>query len=155
LGIGIACYVEMSAAGRFAAEYASVEVTPDGGARVVAGTSAHGQGHHTTYAQIVASVLGIPVERISFLDGDSDLVPAGEGTGGSRSAQVGGSAVKVASEAVLEKGRVVAAGLLEASAADIVVGDGGLCVQGVPTSTLSWATLAEAALDPVRLPPGT
>jgi carbon-monoxide dehydrogenase large subunit len=154
LGIGISCYVEMSAAGRFASEYASVEVTPDGGARVVAGTSAHGQGHHTTYAQIVASVLGIPVERISFLDGDTDLVPAGEGTGGSRSAQVGGSAVKVASEAVLEKGRLVAAGLLEASAADIVVGEGGLCVQGVPTSTLSWATLAEAASDPARLPPG-
>jgi carbon-monoxide dehydrogenase large subunit len=156
LGIGVSCYVEVSAGSPgMTAEYASVEVTPAGRVRILAGTCAHGQGHHTTYAQIVASVLGIPVEQVDFVDGDTDLVPRGAGTAGSRSAQVGGSAVKVASDAVLEKARVLAAHLLEADPSDIVIGDGGgLGVQGVPASTLSWATLAEAASDPARLPPG-
>jgi carbon-monoxide dehydrogenase large subunit len=153
LGIGIACYVEVSAfAPGFAAESAEVEITADGRARVVAGTCAHGQGHHTTYAQIVASVLGIPVGRVDFIDGDTDAVPSGVGTAGSRSAQVGGSAVKVASDAVLEKARLVAAQLFEASTEDIVLGDGGLCVAGYPGGTISWAKLAQAALDPDLLP---
>jgi carbon-monoxide dehydrogenase large subunit len=114
----------------------------------------HGQGHHTTYAQIVASTLGIPVDRVDFLDGDTDAVKRGVGTGGSRSTQVGGSAVKVAADEVLAKARLLAAHLLEASADDIVVADGGLGVQGVPTSTVSWADLAAVANDPARLPDG-
>jgi aerobic carbon-monoxide dehydrogenase large subunit len=153
LGIGIACYVEVSAfAPGFAAESASVEITSDGRARVVAGTFAHGQGHHTTYAQIVASVLGVPVERVDCIDGDTDAVPTGVGTAGSRSAQVGGSAVKVACDAVLEKARLVAAQLFEASPADIVLGNDGLCIAGYPGGTISWAKLADAALDPELLP---
>jgi aerobic carbon-monoxide dehydrogenase large subunit len=155
LGIGIACYVEVSAsAPGFAAEWAEVEVKSDGRARVVVGTFAHGQGHHTTYAQIVASVLGIPAGRVDCIDGDTDAVPSGVGTGGSRSAQVGGSAVKVASDAVLEKARLIAAQLLEASPQDIVLGNDGLCVAGYPGGTISWAMLADAALDPRLLPDG-
>lgn len=155
LGIGIACYVEVSAfAPGFASESAEVEITSDGRARVVAGTFAHGQGHHTTYAQIVTSVLGIPIERVDCVDGDTDAVPNGVGTAGSRSAQVGGSAVKVAADAVLEKAGLVAAELLEASPEDIVVGNDGLCVSGYPGKTISWAKLAEAALDPELLPHG-
>ena len=155
LGIGIACYVEVSAfAPGFAAESAAVEITCDGRARVVAGTFAHGQGHHTTYAQIVASVLGIPVERVDCIDGDTDAVASGVGTAGSRSAQVGGSAVKVASDAVLAKARLVAAQLFEASPEDIVVGNDGLSIAGYPGLAISWAKLAEAALDPELLPDG-
>jgi aerobic carbon-monoxide dehydrogenase large subunit len=155
LGVGIACYVEVSAfAPGFAAESASVEITPEGRARVVAGTFAHGQGHHTTYAQIVTSVLGIPIDQVDCVDGDTDAVASGIGTAGSRSAQVGGSAVKVASDAVLEKARLVAAQLYEASPEDIVVGDGGLCVAGYRGGTIPWAKLAQAALDPDLLPDG-
>lgn len=155
LGIGIGCYVEVSAsAPGFAAESAEVEITSDGRARIVAGTFAHGQGHHTTYAQIVASVLGIPVERVDFIDGDTDAVPSGVGTGGSRSAQVGGSAVKVAADAVLEKARLVASQLFEASPEDIVLGNDGLSVAGYPGGTISWANLAQAALDRQLLPAG-
>jgi carbon-monoxide dehydrogenase large subunit len=155
LGIGIACYVEVSAfAPGFASESAEVEITSDGRARIVAGTFAHGQGHHTTYAQIVASALGIPVEHIDCIDGDTDAVPSGVGTAGSRSAQVGGSAVKVAADAVLDKARLVAGQLFEASPEDIVTGRNGLCVAGSPDRTISWAKLAEAALDPQLLPDG-
>jgi carbon-monoxide dehydrogenase large subunit len=155
LGIGVSCYVEVSATGfGFSAEYASVEITPEGRAKVIAGTCAHGQGHHTTYAQIVASSLGIPVEHVDFLDGDTDAVKSGMGTGGSRSTQVGGTAVKLASDEVLDKARRIAAHLLEADPGDIVLADGGLAVQGVPSSALSWAVLAEAAHDPTRLPEG-
>jgi carbon-monoxide dehydrogenase large subunit len=155
LGVGVSCYVEVSAAGfGFGNEYASVEVMPGGRAKVVAGTCAHGQGHHTTYAQIVASSLGIPVERVDFLDGDTDEVKTGMGTGGSRSAQVGGTAVKLASDEVLDKARRLAAHLLEAAPGDIVLARDGLGVQGVPSSALSWAALAEAAHDQARLPEG-
>jgi len=155
LGIGIACYVEVSAfAPGFAAESAAVEITSAGRVRVLAGTFAHGQGHHTTYAQIVNSVLGIPVDHVDCLEGDTDAIPDGVGTAGSRSAQVGGSAVKVACDAVLEKARAIAAAMLEASPADIVPSGDGLCVAGSPDSTVSWAKLAETALDPELVPDG-
>ena len=155
LGIGVSCYVEVSAsAPGFASEYASVEVMSNGRVKVVAGTCSHGQGHHTTYAQIVASTLGIAVDRVDFVDGDTDLVQRGVGTGGSRSAQVGGSAVKLAADEVLAKARQLAAHLLEANADDVVVTGDGLAVQGVPASVVPWAALAEAADDPARLPEG-
>jgi aerobic carbon-monoxide dehydrogenase large subunit len=155
LGIGVSCYVEVSAsAPGFASEYASVEVMANGRVKVVAGTCSHGQGHHTTYAQVVAGTLGIPVDRVDFVDGDTDLVQRGVGTGGSRSAQVGGSAVKLAADEVLAKARQIAAHLLEANADDVVVAGDGMAVQGVPASVVPWATLAEAAHDPARLPEG-
>jgi carbon-monoxide dehydrogenase large subunit len=155
LGIGMCCYVEISAnAPGFEDEYASVEITTEGRARIIAGTFAHGQGHHTIYAQILASELGIPIELVDFVQGDTDAVPRGAGTGGSRSAQIGGSAVKVAAEAVLEKARQLAAYRLEANPADIVVVQGGLAVNGVPESTQSWASLARLAQVPESLPDG-
>jgi aerobic carbon-monoxide dehydrogenase large subunit len=155
LGIGVSFYVEVSAGSLgYHQEYASVEVGTDGRARIQAGTSVHGQGHHTAYAQILTSVLGIPLEHVDFVDGDTDVVPRGMGTGGSRSIQVAGTAVKLASEQVLDKARALAGHLLEADAADIVVADAGLGVQGVPASTLSWAELAEVASDTTRLPEG-
>ena len=154
LGIGVSTYVEITAGGA-GEEYASVEVHDDGRATVAVGTSGHGQGHATSFAMIVADRLGIPIEHVDFVQSDTALVPRGFGTGGSRSLQLGGSAVHHAAVAVLERARTVAARLLEADAADIVVTDDGrLGVAGVPARALSWAEVASASVaggDPLRV----
>jgi carbon-monoxide dehydrogenase large subunit len=108
LGIGVAAYVEITAGGG-SGEFGAVEVHADGSATVYAGTSAHGQGHRTAYAMLVSAATGIPVERIELVDGDTDRVPRGGGTGGSRSLQLGGSAVHGATEALVERARELAA----------------------------------------------
>lgn len=145
LGIGVAEYVEITAAG--GGEYASVELHDDGSATVYAGTSAHGQGHQTAYAMLVSDQTGIPIERITLVDGDTDRVPRGGGTGGSRSLQVGGSAVHGAATALVERARELAAAALEADVNDIVVDTaaGTIGVAGVPASALTWADLAQHA----------
>src|SRR5690606_20755207 len=132
-------------------EYGAVAVHPDGSATIYAGTSAHGQGHQTAYAMIVSAGTGIPVERIVLVDGDTDRVPTGAGTGGSRSLQIGGSAVHGATEVLLQRARDLAASLLEADPADIVVdtANGTIGVAGVPASSFTWAELAEHATDPL------
>ncbi|HMC40164.1 MAG TPA: molybdopterin cofactor-binding domain-containing protein, partial [Acidimicrobiales bacterium] len=143
LGIGVAVYVEITAGGG-AEEFGSVEVHADGTATISVGTSAHGQGHATSFAMIVSDRLGIPIEDIRFVQSDTAVVPRGGGTGGSRSLQVGGSAVLGAADQVLDQARQLAAAELEAGAEDIVVHDGGgLGVAGVPARTVSWARLAE------------
>jgi carbon-monoxide dehydrogenase large subunit len=144
LCIGIAAYVEITGGG--AGEYAAVEIDAQGGAKIRVGTSGHGQGHPTSFSMIVADSLGIPLERVSFLQSDTAEIPRGGGTGGSRSLQVGGSAVRAASELVLRRAKELAASELEASVDDIVLTeDGTLGVQGVPTATMTWAELATAA----------
>jgi carbon-monoxide dehydrogenase large subunit len=144
LGIGVSVYVEITAGGG-AEEFGAVEVHGDGSATIRVGTSAHGQGHATSFAMIVSDKLGIPIEDIRFLQSDTAAVPRGGGTGGSRSLQVGGSAVLAASEAVLDLARQVAASELEASPEDIVVHDDGrLGVAGVPSRALSWGEVANA-----------
>jgi carbon-monoxide dehydrogenase large subunit len=154
LGIGISCYIEVSAgAPGFGAEYASVEVGADGRVTVIAGTSGHGQGHWTTYAQIVASTMGVPAEDVLFVQNDTALVKTGVGTGGSRSAQVGGSAVRRACEEVVDQARQLAAHLLEVSPADLEVAPGsGLAVRGDPEARAGWAELAQAIRDDARRP---
>jgi carbon-monoxide dehydrogenase large subunit len=122
---------------------------------VLSGTSAHGQGHRTAYAQIVADLLGIPLENIDVVQSDTARVPRGNGTVGSRSLQVGGGAVYRASEGVLDKARQIAANLLEAAADDIVVHDDGrVGVAGSPANALTWSDLAQAATDASKLPEG-
>lgn len=151
LGIGMACYVEVTGGG--AGEYGVVEVSTDGTVTVRAGTSAHGQGHATSFAMIVADRLGVPMTSIRFEQSDTALIPRGGGTGGSRSLQLGGSAVSGAAGLVLERGRQLAAGLLEVNADDLAVADGAFHVAGVPGVSLSWADVAvaaEAAGDPLR-----
>ncbi len=151
LGIGMSCYVEVTGGG--AGEYGVVDIGTDGTVTVRAGTSAHGQGHATSFAMIVADRLAVPMESIRFEQSDTALVPRGSGTGGSRSLQLGGSAVSGAADLVLERGRELAAGLLEVNADDLEVADGGLRVAGVPGATVSWADLAVAADgdgDPLR-----
>ena len=146
LGIGVAAYVEITAGGG-ADEFGAVEVHDDGSATIYAGTLSHGQGHQTAYAMLVADQTGIPVERITLVDGDTDRVRTGGGTGGSRSLQLGGSAVRGATEVMVDKAKQLAARLLEADEADIVVDTvaGTVGVAGVPAQALTWADLATRA----------
>jgi len=144
LGIGMSAYVEITAGGG-GSEYGSVTVETDGTATIRVGTSAHGQGHATSFAMIVADRLGIPLESVRFVQSDTAEVPTGGGTGGSRSLQLGGSAVADAAEGVVAAAREIAATMLEANPDDIVAMDGGLGVAGVPASTVSWAELAREA----------
>jgi carbon-monoxide dehydrogenase large subunit len=151
LGIGLACYVEVSGRG---AEYGAVRIEDDGSATVVTGSVPGGQGHETVWAQITSDVLGVPVETVRVVHSDTAIVPHGVGTFGSRSAQVAGSAVHDAAASVLEQARAVVANLLEAAEADIVVfDDGRLGVAGSPASALSWPEIARAvrARDDVDL----
>lgn len=143
LGVGIACYVEMTAP-MTVTEYAEVELRPDGRFAVKAGTMSTGQGHETTFAMIAASRLGVRPEDVDVLEGDTAVVPRGEGTSGSRSVQLGGSAVDGAAAEVLELARAAAAELLEADPADIEPVAGGLGVRGAPGRLVSWTRIAAA-----------
>lgn len=144
LGIGVAVYVEITAGGG-GSEFGSVTVHADGSATVSAGTSAHGQGHATAFAMLVADRLGIPLERIRFVQSDTAAVPRGSGTGGSRSLQMGGSAVLAAADDVLVQARRRAAELLEAAVDDVELTERGeFGVAGVPSTTLTWAQVAGA-----------
>ncbi len=124
LGIGLASYVEITGMGEGEGsgpnENATVEVRPDGTATILTGTSPHGQGHQTAWAMLASEELGIPVEKITLKWGDTDLIPKGGGTGGSRSLQLGGAAVRQASQELIEEARQRAAAQLEASPADLV-----------------------------------
>ena len=154
LGIGVSSYVEVTAPAGLHVEYGAVEVNDDGSVTARVGTSAHGQGHITAFSMIISDMLGVPMDSITVLQSDTSEVPRGAGTMGSRSLQTAGSAVHVASETVLAKAKTLAAHLLEAAADDIVTGNGGLQVAGVPTSSMSWAELAAAANDESKRPDG-
>jgi carbon-monoxide dehydrogenase large subunit len=143
LGIGVACYVEITAGGG-PEEYAAVTVHADGTATVAAGTASHGQGHATSYAMLVSDATGIPINKIKHVDGDTDVVPRGGGTGGSRSLQLAGSAVVGATDTLISQAREIAARHLEADPGDIVLDtmSGTFHVAGVPSSAVDWATMA-------------
>ncbi|GAA1198661.1 xanthine dehydrogenase family protein molybdopterin-binding subunit [Pseudonocardia alaniniphila] len=145
LGIGVSVYVEITAGGG-GTEFGSVTVHADGSATISAGTSGHGQGHPTAFAMLASDRLGIPMEKIRFVQSDTAAVPRGGGTGGSRSLQMGGNAVRAAAEDVLEQARRRAAAMLEASVDDVqLTEDGEFGVAGVPSVTLTWAQVAGAA----------
>ncbi len=148
LGIGVASFVEVTSGGG-GSEFGAVEIHDDGTATIKAGTSAHGQGHQTTYAMLVSEQTGIPVEKIRLVQSDTDLVRSGGGTGGSRSLQLGGSAVQAATEAMVAKARSLAAHLLEANVDDIVVDvdSASVGVAGVPARALDWGELAAKAAE--------
>ena len=152
LGIGLCVYVEMTG---WDSELGTCTVGADGRVTVVTGTSPQGQGHETAWAQVVAGTLGLPMQAVRVVHSDTARVSRGNGTMGSRSLQIGGSAVLQAGELVLAKARELAAHLLEAPLGDVVVFQGeGLGVAGAPGTALPWAVLAAAAADPARLPPG-
>src|SRR5487761_1713205 len=119
LGIGLASYVEITAADSAAGETAKVEVHDDGTATVYTGSSSHGHGHHTGFAMIVQDELGIPMDKIEVIHGDTDLIPDGVGTYASRSLQLGGSAVHNAAIEVRDEAARKAAELFEAAEADV------------------------------------
>ena len=148
LGIGVSAYVEITAGGG-TSEFAGIEVHTDGSATVTAGTLSHGQGHATAFAMLVSDQTGIPVESIRLVQGDTDAVRTGGGTGGSRSLQLGGSAVRNATEAMVDKAKRLAAHVLEADIKDIVVDTdaGTVGVAGVPASALTWGELARQAIE--------
>lgn len=144
LGIGIGAYVEMTAVPP-PSESASARVELDGTIVVSTGTTSTGQGHETAYAQLAAAFLGVPIELVRVVQSDTAKVGTGRGTFGSRSLQLGGSAIRGACVALVELAREEAARRLEAGAEDIVrFDDGRFGVSGVPGSALSWADLASS-----------
>ncbi|MDR5683486.1 MAG: xanthine dehydrogenase family protein molybdopterin-binding subunit [Armatimonadota bacterium] len=152
VGIGLSTYVEVCA---FGWERATVRVGPDGSAVVYTGTSPHGQGAASAFAQIVADRLGIPPDRVQIVHGDTLAVPTGMGTGGSRTLVVGGSAILRAADRVRKKMLRIAAHVLEASVRDLEVRDGAIAVRGVPDRVLSVAEVAELAHSTRRWFPGS
>ena len=144
LGIGVSVYVEITGGGA-PHEFGSVEVRSDGGLLVLAGTTSNGQGHETTYAQLVAERFQVPLDRIEVLHSDTARVSAGEGTMGSRSMQMAGVAIDTASRQVIERAMGLASEMLEADAGDLEVAEGGIRVRGVPTSAVGWGDLAARA----------
>ena len=154
LGVGIGVYVEITGGVPPFSEYSSVEVHTDGAVTVRTGTSPHGQGHETAWAQIASSVLGIPMDKVTVVHSDTKLVERGLGTMGSRSLQQGGTAVYQASEAVVDKAKKIAAQLLEASEEDIAIEDGKIGVAGTPAKAFTWEEIAQTANDKSKLPEG-
>lgn len=143
LGIGVASYVEITAPNNAEGETGHVEVRPDGSVLVLTGSSPHGQGHWTSYAMLVSDQLGIDLDRIEVVHGDTDRIPEGVGTMGSRSLQLGGSAVHRATVDVLEKGRRLAAETIEIDESDLEIVDGRWRVRGTPNVGVTWAELAQ------------
>jgi len=148
LGIGVSCYVEITGGGDEAGapqENATVEVHPDGSATILTGTSPHGQGHSTAWAMIASEELGIPVDRFTVKWGDTDLIPEGGGTGGSRSLQQGGAAVQQASRELIELARQRAAAALEASPDDLRFdqASSSFAVAGDPEASVPLTQLAQ------------
>ena len=143
LGIGLSTYVEVTN-GLGEAEFGAVEMTAAGEAIVKTGSLSQGQGHETTFAQIVADRLGLAVEKITVIRGDTDMVPRGTGTYGSKSTQLGGVAARQAADILVEEAKPLVADELEASAQDIVfdASAGRFSVAGTPGTGLHWGELA-------------
>ena len=144
LGLGLASYVEITAADAAAGETARLVVHADGTATVYTGSSAHGQGHHTAWAMLVQAELGIPMASVTVIHGDTEVIPQGVGTYASRSLQLGGVAVHMAALDVKDQARRVAADLLEASEADLELDaeNGTWQVRGDPATAQGWAEVA-------------
>ncbi|ESP86944.1 xanthine dehydrogenase family protein molybdopterin-binding subunit [Candidatus Halobonum tyrrellensis] len=151
-GVGLACMVESTGSGF---ETGLVRAHPDGTVTVYAGTHSHGQGHGTTYAQIVADELGVPYDDIEVAEGDTERVPTGTGTFGSRSTVVGGNAVAESAADVREKATRIAAHRLDADPADVTLADG--TFSAPDGSAVGFADVAAAAHGgdrPAGMPPG-
>lgn len=155
LGIGVSTYVEITG-GVGSGEHARIEVLTDGRAIVYTGTSPHGQGHVTAWSMLAHEQTGIPMDQIDVVWGNTDLVPQGDGTMGSRSLQQGGNAVFLAAADLVDKARAIAAKLLEADEADVVLdkASASFHVSGTPSIGKTWADLATAATMDPELPEG-
>jgi len=163
LGIGFSTYIEACSiapsklvgalgAGAGLYESAKVRVHPTGGVTVYTGSHSHGQGHETTFAQLVADELQIPIEQVDIVHGDTGAIPFGMGTYGSRSASVGGTAILMSLNKIKEKGRRIAAHLLEASPNDIEYVKGQFQVKGVPSKAVPFGAVSLTAYVPHKYP---
>ncbi len=149
-GLGLVNAIERAAGPTM--EFAEIRFNPSGTAAVLMGTKSQGQGHETTFKQIVHEKLGLDPDEVQFIEGDTDRVAFGMGTNGSRSTVIGGSALTLAADKVIAKGRRIAAHLLEAKAEDVEFADGVFAVKG-SNKTMTLKAVARAAFTPARLPP--
>ncbi|WP_026871185.1 xanthine dehydrogenase family protein molybdopterin-binding subunit [Inquilinus limosus] len=149
-GRGIGCYLEVTAPP--ANEMGGIHFEPDGTVTIVTGTLDYGQGHWTPFAQVLHSKLGVPIDRIRLVQGDSDRLIAGGGTGGSKSIMASGAAILEAGDLVIEKGRQIAGHLLEAGAFDVEFGDGRFTVAGTDRG-IGLMELAGRLAAGLELPP--
>jgi carbon-monoxide dehydrogenase large subunit len=160
LGIGLSTYVEVCGMGPSAAmpaagwDSATVRVEPTGSITVLTGISPHGQGEETTFAQIVADELGVPIDQISVIHGDTDKVQYGVGTFGSRGTAVGGAALKLAIESIQAKAVKIAAHQWEANPDDLAYHEGKIGVKGDPSKSMTTAEAGFLAFMGDKLPPG-
>jgi aerobic carbon-monoxide dehydrogenase large subunit len=151
VGVGLSTFAEPSGGAGF--ESGTVRVERAGEITVLTGSSSHGQGHETVFAQIVAEKMAVSMDHVAIRHGDTLAVPEGVGTFGSRSAIMGGGALAIAIDRVVDKARRIAAHLMEAAVEDIVLADGGFAVAGVPDKKVSWRQVAAAAYGG-KIPPG-
>ena len=149
-GIGVSCTIERAAAAQL--ETAELRFDPTGDATILIGTTPHGQGHETIYKQIVCGTLGLDPDRVRVVEGDTDAISFGTGTGGSRAATIGSGAVLRAMEKVIDKTKKIAAHALEAAPEDIAFEEGQFSIVGTDR-TMPFLDAAAMAFDPGKLPP--
>ncbi|MEM9624689.1 MAG: xanthine dehydrogenase family protein molybdopterin-binding subunit [Pseudomonadota bacterium] len=163
-GVGFSCYIEAcgiapsAVVGSLGAgvglwESAKIRFSHTGMCQVLTGAHSHGQGHETVFAQLIAEKLGVPIENVEVIHGDTEKTPVGMGTYGSRSLAVGGQAISNAADKIIEKGKKIAAHLLEASEADIEFKDGNFTVAGTDKSKALGEVIFEAYV-PHNIPQG-
>ncbi len=161
-GLGFSCWIESSGAAPSAAvtalgcraglfEAAKVRVHPTGAVSVFTGAHSHGQGHETTFAQVIADKFGIDLDQVDVVHGDTATVPFGMGTYGSRSMAVGGGALALTADKVIEKGKRIAAHLMEAAVEDVLFENGTFRVAGTDKS-VGWVQMSLAAHVPANYP---
>jgi carbon-monoxide dehydrogenase large subunit len=150
-GIGVACFLETARG--VPTEMARAAFEADGTVSLAVGTHSNGQGHETAYPQIAADLLGLPITRFRFHQGDTEFLPGGHGHGGARSMHMGGTALVLAVEKLIEKGRVIAAHLLQAPVDQVSFEGGRFVVQGSGRA-IEIAEVADAAKDAANLPEG-
>tara|TARA_B100000315_G_scaffold250544_1_gene283550 strand:- start:6397 stop:8706 length:2310 start_codon:yes stop_codon:yes gene_type:complete len=148
-GRGVAVYMESAAPFN---ERMEIRFDPGGDVTVIAGTHSHGQGHETVYSQMISEFLGVPFESVHLIQGDSDKVAMGRGTVGSRSMTVGGSALKIAADGIIEKGKKIAGHLLEAGEGDIEFENGDFIVAGTDKK-INIIDVAKTSYTPMMWPP--
>ena len=149
LGIGLSTFIDRTA-GVAGTEYGSLQLNADGSMKVLTGSSPYGQGHYTTWAQLVSERTGVPMDRIEIFHGDTDVVPRGGITGGSRSAQKAGSAVAMATDQLVAEASKFAADMLEAAPGDVVIDtvNGQFHVAGSPgAASVTWTEIAAARIE--------
>lgn len=152
VGIGCCCVMDNAGTGR--PESGRIRFDDDGSVTAFVGTADQGQGHRTTFAQLVADRLGVSFDAVTVREGDTDDVPTGGGASGSRSVVCGGEALRATAESVLEQARALAASRLETDPEDLRFDDGSFHVEGAPGRTVDLQRLGELSHDPDARPPG-